>query len=91
MRRRVEGKICTSLLSKRCLIGAAKRGRSDASRAVEERQMGEGERGKASPICGAKGNRKMDEIEEVGNIDGNHRNVNKDQRWRRRSDIYERG
>jgi hypothetical protein len=87
----LKGKICTSLLSGRCLIGAAKRGRSDAPRAVEERQMGEGERGKASPICGAKGNRKMDEIEEVGNIDGNHRNVNKDQRWRRRSDIYERG
>jgi hypothetical protein len=87
----LKGKICTSLLSERCLIGAAKRGRSDAPRAVEERQMGEGEGGKASPICGAKGNRKMDEIEEVGNIDGNHRNVNKDQRWRRRSDIYERG
>lgn len=87
----MKGKICTSLLSERCLIGAAKRGRSDAPRAVEERQMGEGERGKASPICGAKGNRKMDEIEEVRNIDGNHRNVNKDQRWRRRSDIYERG
>jgi hypothetical protein len=40
--------------------------------------MGEGERGKASPIWGAKGNREVDEIEEVGNIDGSHRNVNKD-------------
>ncbi len=62
VRGRVDGKMRTSLLSERCLIGAPKRGSSDAPRAVEERQIDKGERGKAPPIRGAK---EKEDIEEI--------------------------
>jgi hypothetical protein len=53
--------------------------------------MGEEERGKAPPIWDAEGNEDIEGIEEVGSIGGSHRKTNKEERWRRCSDIWERG
>jgi hypothetical protein len=76
------GRYAPAFFSERCLIGAAKRGRSDCPSSSGERQMGEEERGKAPPIWGAEGKRDIEAIEEVGNIGGSHIKLNKEQRWR---------
>lgn len=85
------GRYAPAFFSERCLIGAAKRGKERSPGKMEERQVGEEERGKAPPIRGAKENWYMEWIEGVGDIEGSHRNLNKGGRWRRCCDIWERG
>ena len=53
--------------------------------------MGEGERGKAPPISSVEGKREMERIEEGGHIGGSYGKLNKEENWRRCSDIWERG
>jgi hypothetical protein len=67
------GRYAPAFFSERCLIGAPKRGSSDAPPEVGERQMDEGKRDKAPPICGAKEKKDIDELEGPENNRGGHR------------------
>lgn len=85
------GRYAPAFFSERCLIGAAKRGRSDAPRAVGERQKGEGRSGKAPPVLGAKESRDIEEIEKAGKNGGGHRDLDKEERRTSCRDIWEKG
>lgn len=54
-------------------------------------QKGEGKSGKAPPVWGAKESRDIEGIEEAGSNGAGNRNLNKEERWRRCRDIWEKG